>query len=212
MRTTTLACAVAGLLLLGAAPAHAVGDPAPAVHGSSAAPAAAPVVPTPAPAATTAPIASPTPAPTAPAATSAPVPLVDEATQRALELTYAKGESKASDLHGVMESLYRGKWFNAKDEDTRRCIVRKETGGNYESVSAGGLYRGAYQMSKALAVGAAWMMLDEVRKEFGADAASDVEQLRSTPVQQWNRYWQDRAFWTIWRNGAGSDHWRVRGC
>ena len=94
----------------------------------------------------------------------------------------------------------------------RLHVVRKETGGNYESVSAGGLYRGAYQMSKALAIGAAWMMLDEVRKDFGADAASTVEQLRSTPVQQWNRYWQDRAFWTIWRNGAGSDHWRVRGC
>jgi len=137
---------------------------------------------------------------------------VDEATQRALELTYAKGESKASDLHGVMESLYKGKWFNAKDEDTRRCIVRKETGGNYESVSSGGDYRGAYQMSRPLAVGASWMMQSEVRKELGADTAAAVEQLRDLPLQRWNRYWQDRAFWTIWRNGAGSDHWHVRGC
>ena len=24
----------------------------------------------------------------------------------------------------------------------------------------------------------------------------------------WNRYWQDRAFWTIWRKGKGSFHWR----
>ncbi|MDD2858348.1 MAG: hypothetical protein PHU75_06670 [Candidatus Nanopelagicales bacterium] len=213
MRTTTLACAIAALIALGASPAYAAGDPAPPVHGQSTAPAAAapaPVAPSVAPAPVV--TATPTPAPAASSAAPEPVAVIDEATQRALEVTYAKGESKAADLHGVMESLYRGKWFNAKDEDTRRCIARKETGGNYESVSAGGLYRGAYQMSKALAVGAAWMMLDEVRKELGAEAAATVADLRSTPVQRWNRYWQDRAFWTIWRNGAGSSHWRVGGC
>jgi hypothetical protein len=29
-----------------------------------------------------------------------------------------------------------------------------------------------------------------------------------TPVVKWNRYWQDRAFWTIWRKGKGKSHWR----
>jgi hypothetical protein len=33
-------------------------------------------------------------------------------------------------------------------------------------------------------------------------------------MQQWNRYWQDRAFWTIWRDGRGKSHWvnGVRKC
>ena len=223
MRKVKVVLVSAALCLGIAGPARAAGDPAPDQHGvttvgSSQAPIAAQTVtaaatPTPQPSV----IAQPgSPAPTANPVTSPAVSpaaqSLDEPTQRALEAGYAKGEGKAADLHGVADSLYKGKWFSAKAEDNRRCIVRKETGGNYESVSSGGDYRGAYQMSRALAVGAAWMMQAEVKKEFGAEAAAAVDKLRDIPTQKWNRYWQDRAFWTIWRNGSGSDHWRVRGC
>ncbi len=155
---------------------------------------------TPAPSAST----SVTPAPSV----SAPI-----LTNRlATESTYAKGLGKAADRHGVAASLYTGKWYSKKTERKRRCIVRKETGGNYTSVSSNGRYRGAYQMSRSLAVGATWMMQPEVKKELGAQAALAVAQLRKIPTQKWNRYWQDRAFWTIWRNGHGRGHWHVRGC
>ncbi|MDO9485165.1 MAG: hypothetical protein Q7K25_03790 [Actinomycetota bacterium] len=200
-------------------PAFAAGDPAPGLHGevskplvSTPAPVPSPPIKTPAPVPTPPPVvtAPPSAAPSSPA--PSPAPVVDEPAQRALEVSYAKGDSVATDMRGIKESLYKGKWFNAKDEDTRRCIVRKETGGNYESVSSGGDYRGAYQMSRALAIGATWMMQSEVRKELGEEPAALVPALRNAPTQTWNRYWQDRAFWTIWRNGAGASHWRSIGC
>ena len=155
-----------------------------------------------------------TPAPSAPVA-AAPAPITNAPTltnRLAVESTYAKGQGKATDKHGVAPSLYTGKWYSKKAERKRRCIVRKETGGNYNSVSSNGRYRGAYQMSRSLAVGAAWMMQPEVKKELGAQAAATVAKLRKIPTQKWNRYWQDRAFWTIWRNGHGRSHCRVRGC
>jgi len=131
-----------------------------------------------------------------------------------IELAFAQGEFKAGDRHGVMVSLYRGKWFMPKREKVRRCIVKRESGANYRAVSAGGRYRGAYQMSRRLAVGASWMMQREVRKGLGAEAEKIVIALRKKPTQQWNRYWQDRAFWTIWRHGKGKSHWRggAHGC
>lgn len=155
-----------------------------------------------------------TPAPSATAApASSPTPNAPTLTNRlAVESTYAKGAGKATDKHGVAQSLYTGKWYSKKAERKRRCIVRKETGGNYNSVSSNGRYRGAYQMSRPLAVGATWMMQPEVKKEFGAKAAAVVAKLRKVPTQKWNRYWQDRAFWTIWRNGSGRSHWPIRGC
>ncbi|MDO8732315.1 MAG: hypothetical protein Q7L55_07060 [Actinomycetota bacterium] len=189
-------------------PAFAAGDPAPVLHGEV----AKSTVTTPAP--VTAPVPVPsvvaTPTPSTPA--PVPAPVIDEVAQRALETGYAKGESKATDMHGVLDSLYKGKWFNAKDEDARRCIVKHETGGNYESVSSGGTYRGAYQMNRGLAVGVTWTMQNEVRKDLGDEAAALVPALRNAPTQTWNRYWQDRAFWTIWHNGEGSGNWRGAGC
>lgn len=155
-----------------------------------------------------------TPAPSASASVT-PAPSVSALTltnRLATESAYVKGLGKASDRHGVAASLYTGKWYSKKAERKRRCIVRKETGGNYTSVSSNGRYRGAYQMSRSLAVGATWMMQPEVKKEFGAQAAAAVAKLRKVPTQKWNRYWQDRAFWTIWRNGHGRNHWHVRGC
>ena len=131
-----------------------------------------------------------------------------------IELALAQGEFKAGDRHGAMVSLYQGKWFMPKREKVRRCIVKRESGANYRAVSAGGRYRGAYQMSRRLAVGASWMMQREVRKGLGAEAEKIVLALRKQPTQQWNRYWQDRAFWTIWRHGKGKSHWRggAHGC
>ena len=63
--------------------------------------------------------------------------------------------SKATlDRTGVQPSLYRGKYYRPSLERIRRCIVRRESSGHYFSVSHSGTYRGAYQMSPALARGA----------------------------------------------------------
>jgi hypothetical protein len=121
------------------------------------------------------------------------------------EAALARGSRQAADLMGVMPSLYQGRWFVASREDTRRCILLRESHANYRA--SNGTYHGAYQMSSALAIGATWMMQKEVRKEMGAEGVALVEALRKTTPNNWNRYWQDRAFWTIWRDGAGAGHW-----
>jgi hypothetical protein len=122
------------------------------------------------------------------------------------EAALARGSRQAADLFGFMPSLYQGKWYMPGVEDVRRCIMLRESKANYRATS--GTYHGAYQMSAALARGATWMMQKEVRKEMGEEGVAILRALRETTPNTWNRYWQDRAFWTIWRNGAGAGHWR----
>lgn len=121
------------------------------------------------------------------------------------EAALIRGGREAADLFGFMPSLYLGKWFMPGQEDVRRCIVLRESHANYRASS--GTYFGAYQLSRELAVGATWMMQREVKKEFGDEGLKIVQALRTMTPNNWNRYWQDRAFWTIWRDGEGSQHW-----
>lgn len=126
------------------------------------------------------------------------------------EMALIRGDRESADLMGFLPSLYLGKWFMPGKEDVRRCIVLRESHANYRA--SNGSYFGAYQMSAALAVGATWMMQDEVKKEFGNEGVKIVQLLRTMTPNKWNRYWQDRAFWTIWRNGEGSQHWGGARC
>lgn len=100
---------------------------------------------------------------------------------------------------GIAGSAYTGPYFDAGSEGTRKCIVKKESGGNYGIVSSNGMYHGAYQFSRSTGDNAA-------RKMGRAD-------LVGTPVSQWSRAEQDQAFWTTWNHGAGSGNWpTARGC
>ena len=133
-----------------------------------------------------------------------PGPAEAESTDR--EAALARGSRQAADLMGFLPSLYQGKWFKPGKEDVRRCIVLRESHANYRATN--GTYHGAYQMSRALARGATWMMQKEVRREMGDEGVAILKALRKTTPNNWNRYWQDRAFWTVWRDGAGARHWR----
>jgi hypothetical protein len=132
----------------------------------------------------------------------------DRGARIALELSHALGSKTSQDMRGYERSLYQGKWYMPKKEGRRRCIMDREANNRYRAVSAGGKYRGAYQMNRGLAIGATHMMMKEVRREMGDQGVQMVKQLRKIPTQQWNRYWQDRAFWTIWGKGKGAFHWR----
>ncbi len=132
----------------------------------------------------------------------------DRGARLALELAHALGSKASQDMTGYEPSLYQGKWYMPKKEDRRRCIMDREANNKYRAVSRGGTYRGAYQMNRRLAVATAKRMAKEVRKELGPEAATVARQLTKIPTQQWNRYWQDRAFWTIWQKGKGAFHWR----
>jgi hypothetical protein len=141
------------------------------------------------------------PAAKKPAATSAPV-------SRAVSL--ARGNRASSDVSGWLPSLYQGTWFRPEVEAIRKCIMDRESNFNYRAVGAG-TYFGAYQMNRGLAVGATRTMEAEVRTEMGAEGVRILRSLRSVAPNHWNRYWQDRAFYTVWRNGAGKGNWRGGG-
>jgi hypothetical protein len=115
------------------------------------------------------------------------------------------------DMVGVQPSLYRGKYYRKAIESRRLCIVKRESEGHYYSVNHTGSYRGAYQVSAALAEGATWMMLPEHQRLMGvALAQATMAQLRATKFNAWPRYWQDALFSTVanWKHtGSGLKHW-----
>lgn len=125
--------------------------------------------------------------------------------------TYTLRSKATRDMRGVQRSLYHGKYYTKSSEAKRLCIVRRESEGHYDVVSRSGTYRGAYQVSAALARGATWMMLKEHKKLMGeANAKRVLAKLRATPMNRWPRYWQDAAFHTIinWDGGlSGASHW-----
>ncbi len=135
-------------------------------------------------------------------------PVASATTSRAVAL--ARGNRASRDLQGWRPSLYKGAWFQPEVEAIRKCIMDRESNFNYRSVG-GGRYFGAYQMNRGLAVGATRTMEAEVRKEMGAEGVRILRSLRRTAPNTWNRYWQDRAFYTIWHGGAGKGNWRGGG-
>jgi hypothetical protein len=143
-------------------------------------------------------------------ARTAVVPQAASLASRTWRLAFASPQTL--DTVGVQPSLYRGRFYRATVERERRCIVRRESSGHYTSVSHSG-YRGAYQMSTALARGATWMMLPEFTRIMGATAADRaMERLRATPTHRWTRYWQDAAFSTVynWKHAkSGAKHWNA---
>jgi hypothetical protein len=125
--------------------------------------------------------------------------------------TFTLRSTATKDMRGVERSLYRGKYFRPSMERFRECIATRESEGHYDVTSWSGSYRGAYQVSRALARGATWMMLREHKKLMGVSAAKKVlATLRATPMNRWPRYWQDAAFSTVlnWKHtGSGAAHW-----
>jgi len=152
----------------------------------------------------------PTPEPTADPKPADDNPSTVSSSRDDAELLLARGSRQAADLLGWLPSLYQGKWYMPGKEDVRKCIMDRESNFSYKAVGAG-TYFGAYQMNAGLARGATYTMEKEVAKELGAEAVAIVKALRKTTPNNWNRYWQDRAFWTIWRNGDGAGHWRGGG-
>lgn len=145
-------------------------------------------------------------------ATSAAAVQYQRGLQQAQMWEFTTESPQTKDMRGVEPSLYRGEYFTPTTEDRRLCIVKRESEGRYDVRGGGGnRYFGAYQMNDQLADGATWMMLDEHKGILGRDRARVLmEELRSTPVTEWPRYWQDAAFYTIynWEGpGSGAAHW-----
>jgi hypothetical protein len=136
---------------------------------------------------------------TAPAASASPatagVATVASTPTAASAVRAGERNTKVSrSLRGVRPSAYIGKYYNSRYERTRRCIVRRESGGNYRIASPGGRYRGAYQFNAGLARATAYKM--------------GRRDLAWKPISSWSRFEQDKAFWVVWNHGRGASHWR----
>ena len=67
--------------------------------------------------------------------------------------------------------------------------------------------RGAYQfLDSQWRVSLTHMLMPEHK-----DRKKEVKALRKKPIHEWNRYWQDAAFYVAWRNGKGAKHWYYPG-
>jgi len=117
----------------------------------------------------------------------------------------------ALDMKGYQPSLYRGKWYSPRWENTRKCIMQRESRHNYRAANKSSSARGAYQfLDSQWRDGLVWMMLKESKKHN--DGLHDsLKGLRKKPIHAWSRYYQDRAFFTAWRHGAGKKHWAYPG-
>jgi len=133
------------------------------------------------------------------------------------QVVYVSAEHRAAespvalDLMGYKPSLYRGQWYSARWEQTRKCIMHRESRHNYRAANKSSSARGAYQfLDSQWRDGLVWMMLEEskIRKD---GLVNSIKNLRVKPIHRWSRYFQDRAFFTAWRNGNGKNHWALQG-
>ena len=116
--------------------------------------------------------------------------------------------AKGQKMHQGTKSLYKGPGYVAAHNKRRVCIRFFESRHAY-GAKASEPYRGAYQFSPAMGVGAAWQLQKSMRAT-GVPRAKAIRIgriLRATPVNDWHEYYQDRAFWLIWDNGRGRHHW-----
>jgi len=126
----------------------------------------------------------------------------------ALTPTGHPAESRAAhDMKGFEQSLYQGKWYDKKWESKRKCIMWRESRFNYRAANKSSSARGAYQfLDSQWRVSLTHMLMHE-----HADKKKELLALRKKPIHKWNRYWQDAAFYTAWRNGKGAKHWHLTG-
>lgn len=79
-------------------------------------------------------------------------------------------------------------------ENVRKCIVKRESGGDYSARNPYSSAQGAYQF------------LDNLWRVPLSQKLNKPE-LAGVPIYRWSRSDQDRAFWLVWDNGAGRMHW-----
>lgn len=137
----------------------------------------------------------------APVSAASAAPVATAATVKAAVAapTGERNPKVSRSMTGIRASAYVGRYYNSRYEAKRKCIVRRESHGNYRIVSSGGTYRGAYQFNPSLARAAA-------RKMGRSD-------LVGKSMNTWSRFDQDKAFWVIWNHGRGASNWPTRhGC
>ena len=110
-----------------------------------------------------------------------------------LSVTTIPAEAHTSSPGAVPASKYRGKYYDARYESIRKCIVHRESRGHYRVVNRYSGAAGAYQfMPSTSNTVARWI------KKWGRVGR---------PANTWSRKGQDRAFWRLLNHGRGLNHW-----
>jgi hypothetical protein len=102
----------------------------------------------------------------------------------------------------VPDSTYEGKHYSKRWEPFRRCVVHRESRGDYRARNPKSSAAGAYQfLSSQWTQSLVWML----RPEFG----QRVERLRKVALHRWPALYQDAAFFTVVSrtDGRGWRHW-----
>ena len=127
---------------------------------------------------------------------------------RSEELHAAKS-AQADDLKGWETSLYRGTWWRPQYAEFRECVMRRESHFNYTAKNRTSSASGAYQfLDKRWRRGLVYMMLAESRRTNDG-LVERIKPLFKIPISQWDRYFQDRAFYTAYAHGKGAAHWAM---
>ena len=119
---------------------------------------------------------------------------------------------QAKDLKGYEKSLYRGKYYYKGQEAWRKCVMDRESNFRYKAKNRSSSASGAYQfLDNNWRDGLVWMMIKESKK---TDDNLDpfLRDLFDVHITKWNRYFQDRAFFTALNfegKWAGKKHWNA---
>ena len=119
---------------------------------------------------------------------------------------------QAEDLKGYEKSLYRGKYYYQGQESWRKCVMKRESNYRYKAKNRSSSASGAYQfLDNNWRDGLVWMMIKESKKTDD-DLDPFLRDLFDVHITQWNRYFQDRAFFTALNfegKWAGKKHWNA---
>ena len=112
---------------------------------------------------------------------------------------------------GAQPSAYTGHYYRSVDEGFRLCVGQREGRHQYWVTGSRGRYVGTYQMTRALARGAVWMMAREWAHLYGKAQARHMRvTLHHTDPTKWSREVWDQAFWTVLNYKgprSGARHW-----
>ena len=119
---------------------------------------------------------------------------------------------QAKDLKGYEKSLYRGKYYYKSQEAWRKCVMDRESNFRYKAKNRSSSASGAYQfLDNNWRDGLVWMMIKESKKTDD-DLDPFLRDLFDVHITKWNRYFQDRAFFTALNfegKWAGKKHWNA---
>lgn len=95
-------------------------------------------------------------------------------------------------------SAWTGRGYSPRWENVRKCIVHRESRGNYAARNRSSSAQGAYQFLDRL-----WRV--PLSRKLNSP------KLKYVPIYRWSKLHQDKAFWLVWDNGKGKSHWSLPG-